>query len=270
MVLILSIVLFHFHFSTVLQYPTSYSTSGFWLSQFPSYVQLKPTRQEVTSLTSSGLEASHHPHAETVGHWSSPSGICVGTHLSSKTYISLTKDPAALVPPSPEWRNTFQSSWAVKPTSSPMTTNVSNDPSSFLSARYHDLTLLTNPPSFMQNAGTLTQSCYLAMLEAGMSLIAMNIPSVWLLCTKVVPEKVVRSIRSMVSLTSGRSSGGDGTAASPTRRTDSTTNLRNDSTTLSSSQPYLFRGDLEGQKNVKGFVLQDMHSTKNEEHAPSC
>ena len=43
---------------------------------------------------------------------------------------------------------------------------------------------------------------FLSMLEAGMSLMAVNLPSLSLLFTKVIPEKVARSLRSALSLLS--------------------------------------------------------------------
>ena len=48
----------------------------------------------------------------------------------------------------------------------------------------------------------------LAVLEAGMSLIAVNLPSLWYFHNNVTPEKIIRSIRSIASLgsrTSGES-----------------------------------------------------------------
>ena len=44
------------------------------------------------------------------------------------------------------------------------------------------------------------------MLEAGMSLVAVNLPSLWLLLTKIIPEKVARSWHSALSLHSQRKS----------------------------------------------------------------
>lgn len=48
------------------------------------------------------------------------------------------------------------------------------------------------------------------MLETGISLVAVNLPSLWLLFTSVTPEKVIRSIRSVLSLGSLRSGGSSG------------------------------------------------------------
>ena len=42
------------------------------------------------------------------------------------------------------------------------------------------------------------------MLEAGMSLVAVNLPSLWLLLTTIIPEKVARSWHSAISLHSLR------------------------------------------------------------------
>jgi len=54
---------------------------------------------------------------------------------------------------------------------------------------------------------SLTIAAYLAMLEVGMSLVAANLPSLWLIFTKTIPESVVRSIGSVLSLRSmGRKS----------------------------------------------------------------
>ena len=50
-----------------------------------------------------------------------------------------------------------------------------------------------------------TKSIYLSVLEAGLSLIAVNLPSLWCLSDKIKPENILRSVRSMISLRSGRS-----------------------------------------------------------------
>ena len=47
-----------------------------------------------------------------------------------------------------------------------------------------------------------TQAIYLSVLEAGMSLVAVNLPSVWFLFAQITPEKILRSVRSMISLRS--------------------------------------------------------------------
>lgn len=50
-----------------------------------------------------------------------------------------------------------------------------------------------------------TKAIYLSTLEAGLSLIAVNLPSLWFLRQKVSPESFLRSVRSMTSVRSDRS-----------------------------------------------------------------
>ena len=50
-----------------------------------------------------------------------------------------------------------------------------------------------------------TKAIYLSVLETGLSLIAVNLPSLWFLFSEVSPERVLRSVRSMISLGSDRS-----------------------------------------------------------------
>lgn len=54
--------------------------------------------------------------------------------------------------------------------------------------------------------GNSTAVAYIAMLEMGIALVAVNLPSLWLLCTSVIPEKVTHGLRSIMSLSSLRSS----------------------------------------------------------------
>lgn len=49
-----------------------------------------------------------------------------------------------------------------------------------------------------------TKSIYLSVLEAGLSLIAVNLPSLWVLFSKIMPEKVLHNVRSMISPASSR------------------------------------------------------------------
>lgn len=44
------------------------------------------------------------------------------------------------------------------------------------------------------------------MLEAGISLLAVNLPSLWLIFVRVTPETILRSMRSVASLGSSRDS----------------------------------------------------------------
>ncbi|KUI67586.1 hypothetical protein VM1G_02813 [Cytospora mali] len=56
----------------------------------------------------------------------------------------------------------------------------------------------------------VTRAFFFTMLEIGISLVAVNLPSLWLLFTSISPEKVARSIRSVLSLASLRSGGSGG------------------------------------------------------------
>lgn len=49
---------------------------------------------------------------------------------------------------------------------------------------------------------------YYAILEAGFTIVTVNLPSLWYFLAGVTPERVVRSVRSLVSLGSGRGSQG--------------------------------------------------------------
>lgn len=78
---------------------------------------------------------------------------------------------------------------------------------------------------FFSLVGMDTRSFFYVMLEAGMSLIAVNLPSLRLF-TSIMLDKLVRSIRSVISLallSSGRRSGLDSTSAAAAN--ESTTHL---------------------------------------------
>ncbi|TAQ83652.1 hypothetical protein B7494_g8026 [Chlorociboria aeruginascens] len=51
-----------------------------------------------------------------------------------------------------------------------------------------------------------TQVAYFLILETGMTILAVNMPSLWYYHAGVTPERVLRSVRSIVSLASGRAS----------------------------------------------------------------
>ena len=63
-----------------------------------------------------------------------------------------------------------------------------------------------------------TQVLFWPMLEGGLALIAVNLPSIWGLFTRVSPEAVLRSVRSMVSLGS-RGSGDSKNSRTPYKQT---------------------------------------------------
>lgn len=80
-----------------------------------------------------------------------------------------------------------------------------------------------------------TQATWFSMLEIGFATIALNIPSIWVLIGNVSLESVVRSVRSVFSVSSGSAShtAASNTAAPPTlRRTDKPTASGDDSSTI--------------------------------------
>ena len=70
----------------------------------------------------------------------------------------------------------------------------------------HLLALLFKQSITHTTTVTLTKALYFSMLEAGMSLIAVNLPSLWFLFNKRALELSLRSIRSVLSLRSSTSS----------------------------------------------------------------
>ncbi len=101
-----------------------------------------------------------------------------------------------------------------------------------------------------------TKAIYLSTLEAGLSLIAVNLPSLWFLRKNVSPESVLRSVRSMISLRSNRSatsseSKGD-TQSQPER-------LGKKRSNSSSSQSGLAHPD------AQSYAMQNL---EHEEHRP--
>ena len=106
-----------------------------------------------------------------------------------------------------------------------------------------------------------TETSYLCMLEAGMSLVAVNLPSLWLLLTTVVPDKLKHTMFSVLSL---RSSGHSDKEAVDKGAGSSSTNLKRHGPSSTDSQrpvlysgddlsyprfpPHNLRGDLEDQK----------------------
>lgn len=56
------------------------------------------------------------------------------------------------------------------------------------------------------STGMLTKGLYFMMLEAGISLLAVNLPSIWLIFVRATPEAILRGMRSVASLTSSNRS----------------------------------------------------------------
>ena len=107
-------------------------------------------------------------------------------------------------------------------------------------------------------------SVYLSMLEAGMPLIAVNLPSLWLLLTHVVPERVVRSMRSALSLGSQSRSHPDATTAA----TGSSTSRVGDklrATSSTHSGGSALRSDLEEARTSPHTVAQQLRGDRNDQ-----
>jgi len=97
------------------------------------------------------------------------------------------------------------------------------------------------------------------MLEMGMSLVAVNLPSLWFLATSVIPEKVRNGLRSFASLTSLRSdrsgsnrSGRSGTSSGDSEK-EGVVMAAGPNGSISSTRPseshHIYDGpDLESQK----------------------
>ena len=75
--------------------------------------------------------------------------------------------------------------------------------------------LLNLIAKLIRDTGVGTLTSYLSMLEAGMSLVAVNLPSLSRLFTKVILECVIRRVRSTFSLYSQRRSYPDDLSAAP-------------------------------------------------------
>jgi hypothetical protein len=96
------------------------------------------------------------------------------------------------------------------------------------------------------------------MLEAGISLVAVNLPTLWFLFHALTPESIIRSLRSVLSLSSLRS-GSEGNTQPPTNDKAGSTHTLTRSSESSAAKPYTFRKDVEAQKtNVSAIPLQDM------------
>ena len=65
-----------------------------------------------------------------------------------------------------------------------------------------------------------TESIFWSNLEAGLSLLAVNLPSLWAYVSKASPEGIIASIRSIISLHSLRSNGSSNPSRSHIRLPD--------------------------------------------------
>ena len=96
-----------------------------------------------------------------------------------------------------------------------------------------------------------TETIYLAVLECGLSLIAANLPSLWYLVSHISPEKMLRSLQSIISLRFKRSAGSGHGEASPNRQS-SHYDKRSAS---SSSHSHILQHDA---LHMKSYVIRDL------------
>lgn len=125
---------------------------------------------------------------------------------------------------------------------------------------------LGGPTYFVTHDSERINTSYLffVMLENGISLVAVNLPSLWLLCTSVIPDKMVRSLRSVISLVSINSRGsgsrttGDGETIDPEtlQKAGSTASSDTNDRLVLSHQSDALRRDLEGH-NFQSYAMHE-------------
>ena len=102
-----------------------------------------------------------------------------------------------------------------------------------------------------------TESIFWSNLEAGLSLVAVNLPSLWAYVNKASPERIIASIRSIISLHSLRSNGSSNPSRSHIRLPD-----REPTVPASGMHTGIFP-DLHGTET---HVMHDLEGQK--EHLP--
>ncbi|TAQ84692.1 hypothetical protein B7494_g6984 [Chlorociboria aeruginascens] len=100
--------------------------------------------------------------------------------------------------------------------------------------------LLSSYKSSSHNLVTNTRAIFLSVLEAGLSCIAVNLPSLYFLLNKITPENLLRSMRSIISLGSLRSNNSQENRVS---EPNSFPNARKIPSASNSSQSHLTRPD---------------------------
>lgn len=128
-------------------------------------------------------------------------------------------------------------------------------------------------------AGTDTESFYLSMLEGGMSLVAVNLPSLWFFFTTMMPDRLMRGIRRVIPLSSLSSQRQRGlNSASAAAANSSVTNLSRKPDSLSSMNSgrpkfaefsqrkyrrLMFEQQLSSQSDGQKAEAYAMHETDN-------
>lgn len=110
------------------------------------------------------------------------------------------------------------------------------------------------PKRLISRAVANTKSIYLSVLEAGPSLLAVSLPSPWSLSSKIKPENIVRSVRSMISIWSGRSA-------------TSQSSLGEASCLPSSSQSYLARPE---DQSIETYAMHEIEDAMSSQQLPAA
>lgn len=100
-----------------------------------------------------------------------------------------------------------------------------------------------------------TKAIYLSVLEAGLSLIAVNLPSLWCLLNKVKPESVLRSVRSIISLRSKCSAN----SLNKNGSHSPLSSLSKNGHTQSSSQDHLAHPETQSIETYAMHNMEDVH-----------
>ena len=96
-----------------------------------------------------------------------------------------------------------------------------------------------------------SEKIYLAVLEYGLSLIAVNLPSFWYLLSHTSPEKMLRSLQSIISLRFERSAGSGHGGASPNRQPSHYDKRR----ISSSSHSHILQHDA---LHMESYIMRDL------------
>ncbi|EPE28160.1 hypothetical protein GLAREA_04951 [Glarea lozoyensis ATCC 20868] len=108
-----------------------------------------------------------------------------------------------------------------------------------------------------------SKSIYLSILEVGLSCIAVNLPSLWFLVTKIKPEDILRSVRSIISLQSFRSTGSHDSKIPGTSKSDNYVQVEDKNASLqSSSNGHLARPDAI---HIETKAVHDVESDAGEQ-----
>ena len=112
-----------------------------------------------------------------------------------------------------------------------------------------------------------TEPIYYTVLECGLSLIAVNLPSLWYLLSKTTPENILRSVRSIISLRSEHSAGHG--SVQPSRFEKRSNSSSSHSHILATDTPYIETHALHDlDENGQGVDLPNgkIHVTEHMSH----